>query len=186
MPVDGPSGAGRPAPRTWTGERPSDVDLIRLAIELAGRAAETGDVPIGAVVLSAEGVTVGEGWNAREATTDPIAHAEIVALRAAARALGSWNLTGCTMAVTVEPCTMCAGAAVAARLATVVFGCWEPKTGAAGSLWDVLRDRRLPHRVEVRGGVLEAECAALVREFFVDRRAGAGPPDRADQPRPRG
>jgi tRNA(adenine34) deaminase len=173
---------GRPGARTWTGERQSDVDLIRLALALAGRTVETADVPIGAVVVSAEGVTVGEGWNAREAASDPTAHAEIVALRAAARALGTWNLTGCTMAVTVEPCTMCAGAGVAARLATVVFGCWEPKTGAAGSLWDVLRDRRLPHRVEVRGGVLEAECAALVRDFFVDRRADAGPA----RPDPRG
>ena len=171
----GPPDDGRPGVRTWTGERPSDVDLIRLALALAGRTVETADVPIGAVVVSAEGVTVGEGWNAREAAGDPTAHAEIVALRAAARALGTWNLTGCTMAVTVEPCTMCSGAAVSARLATVVFGCWEPKTGAAGSLWDVLRDRRLPHRVEVRGGVLEAECAALVRDFFVDRRADAGP-----------
>jgi|SRR6478752_3656188 tRNA(adenine34) deaminase len=149
----------------------TDAELIALALALAGRAAETGDVPIGAVVVSPDGVTVGEGWNAREATSDPTAHAEIVALRAAARSLGTWNLTGCTMAVTVEPCTMCAGAVVAARLATLVFGCWEPKTGAAGSLWDVLRDRRLPHRVQVRGGVLEEQCAAVVQEFFTDRRA---------------
>src|SRR5664279_2683101 len=99
-----------------------------------------------------------------------IAHALIVALRAAAVALDGWNLAGCTLAVTVEPCTMCAGAIGAARVDRVVFGCWEPKTGAAGSLWDVLRDRRLTHRVEVRGGVLEAECAALVREFFAGRR----------------
>src|SRR6478609_350406 len=148
----------------------TDAELIALALALAGRAAETGDVPIGAVVVSPDGVTVGEGWNAREATSDPTAHAEIVALRAAARSLGTWNLTGCTMAVTVEPCTMCAGAIVAARLAVLVFGCWEPKTGAAGSLWDVLRDRRLPHRVQVRGGVLEEECAALIRQFFVERR----------------
>ena len=156
--------------RAVGGERLNDGDLIRLALALAGRATETVDVPIGAVVLSPDGVTIGEGWNAREATGDPTAHAEIVALRAAARSLGTWNLTGCTMAVTVEPCTMCAGAVVAARLATLVFGCWEPKTGAAGSLWDVLRDRRLPHRVQVRGGVLEAECAALIQQFFVERR----------------
>jgi tRNA(adenine34) deaminase len=115
-------------------------------------------------------VTVGEGWNAREATGDPTAHAEIVALRAAAASLGHWNLQGCTMAVTVEPCTMCAGAIVASRVARVVFGCWEPKTGAAGSLWDVLRDRRLTHRVEVRGGVLQDECAALLLNFFAGRR----------------
>ena len=149
------------------------------ALELAREARERGEVPVGAVLVM-DGEILGRGFNQPVSLNDPTAHAEIVALRAAARALGTWNLTGCTMAVTVEPCTMCAGAAVAARLATVVFGCWEPKTGAAGSLWDVLRDRRLPHRVEVRGGVLEAECAALVRDFFVDRRAAA-PPYRADQ-----
>ncbi|MGS0683629.1 tRNA adenosine(34) deaminase TadA [Nakamurella sp. GG22] len=153
--------------------RPTDPELIRLALALAGRAAGTADVPIGAVVLSPDGVTVGEGWNTREATGDPTAHAEIVALRAAAASLGQWNLQGCTLAVTVEPCTMCAGAIVAARIARVVFGCWEPKTGAAGSLWDVLRDRRLTHRVEVRGGVLEDECASLLLEFFAGRRVGA-------------
>jgi tRNA(adenine34) deaminase len=151
-------------------DRATDVELIRLALCLATRARDTGDVPIGAVVVSPEGVTIGEGWNCREATSDPTAHAEMVALRAAARSLGRWNLTGCTIAVTVEPCTMCAGAIVAARAARVVFGCWEPKTGAAGSLWDVLRDRRLTHRVEVFGGVLEDECAALVQTFFADRR----------------
>ena len=121
-------------------------------------------------MLGPSGEIVGEGRNAREVTGDPTAHAEIVALRAAAVALGGWNLAGCTLAVTVEPCTMCAGAIGAARIDRVVFGCWEPKTGAAGSLWDVLRDRRLTHRVEVRGGVLEADCAALVRDFFAGRR----------------
>ena len=151
--------------------RATDDELIRLALALAGRATATGDVPIGALVLAPDDVTVGEGWNAREATGDPTAHAEIVALRAAARALGSWNLTGCTIAVTVEPCTMCAGAMTLARLHRVVFGCWEPKTGAAGSLWDVLRDRRLTHRVEVRGGVLADECAALLQDFFAAQRA---------------
>jgi tRNA(adenine34) deaminase len=110
--------------------RATDTELIRLAMALAGQAAATGDVPIGALVLAPDGVTIGEGWNAREATGDPTAHAEIVALRAAARALGDWNLTGCTMAVTVEPCTMCAGAITLARLDRVVFGCWEPKTGS--------------------------------------------------------
>jgi len=151
--------------------RATDAELIRLAIALASRATATGDVPIGAVVLAPDGVTVGEGWNTREATGDPTAHAEIIALRAAARALGNWNLTGCTIAVTVEPCTMCAGAMTLARLDRVVFGCWEPKTGAAGSLWDVLRDRRLTHRVEVRGGVLEDECASLLQDFFAAQRA---------------
>jgi len=148
----------------------SDEELIRIALALAAQAPATGDVPVGALVLGPSGEIVGEGRNAREATGDPTSHAEIVALRAAAVALGGWNLAGCTLAVTVEPCTMCAGAIGAARVDRVVFGCWEPKTGAAGSLWDVLRDRRLTHRVEVRGGVLEAECAALVREFFAGRR----------------
>jgi tRNA(adenine34) deaminase len=170
---------GAPPARAGVGEPATDADLMRLALALAERAAETADVPIGALMLSPEGVTVGEGWNAREATSDPTAHAEIIALRAAARSLGTWNLTGCTLVVTVEPCTMCAGAVVAARVAKVVFGCWEPKTGAAGSLWDVLRDRRLPHRVEVRGGVMQAECAALVQRFFVERRA-------PEDPHPRG
>jgi len=151
-------------------ERPTDVDLMSVALSLARRSAETADVPIGAVVVSPDGVIVGEGWNAREATGDPTAHAEIVAIRAAARALGGWNLTGCTIAVTVEPCTMCAGAVVAARMTRLVFGCWEPKTGAAGSLWDVLRDRRLTHRVEVRAGVQEDRCADLLRTFFAERR----------------
>jgi tRNA(adenine34) deaminase len=151
-------------------DRATDAELIQLALALAGRGLDSGDVPIGAVVVAPDGVTIGEGWNAREASADPTAHAEIMALRAAARSLGRWNLSGCTIAVTVEPCTMCAGAIVAARAARVVFGCWEPKTGAAGSLWDVLRDRRLTHRVEVRGGVLEEECAALVRAFFAGRR----------------
>jgi tRNA(adenine34) deaminase len=148
----------------------SDEDLVRIALALAAQAPATGDVPVGALVLGPSGQILGEGRNAREATGDPTAHAEIVALRAAAVALDGWNLTGCTLAVTVEPCTMCAGAIGAARVDRVVFGCWVPKSGAAGSLWDVLRDRRLTHRVEVRGGVLEAECAALVREFFAGRR----------------
>ena len=148
----------------------TDGELMQLALALADRALESGDVPIGAAVIAPDGVAIGEGWNAREATGDPTAHAEILALRAAARVLGQWNLTGCTLAVTVEPCTMCAGAIVNARVARVVFGCWEPKTGAAGSLWDVLRDRRLTHRVEVRGGVLENDCADLLRTFFANHR----------------
>ncbi len=150
--------------------RASDVRLIRLALDLARRAASTGDVPVGALVLDPAGCVVGEGWNAREANVDPTAHAEIMALRAAAATRGGWNLAGCTLAVTVEPCTMCAGAIGLARIDTLVFGCWEPKTGAAGSLWDVLRDRRLAHRVEVRGGVLADDCAELMRTFFADRR----------------
>jgi len=148
-----------------------DEALIRAALLEAHRAPATGDVPIGAVVVGgADGDLLGTGWNRREELADPTAHAEIVALRAAAAARGSWNLSGTTLAVTVEPCTMCAGAIVNARVARVVFGCWEPKTGAAGSLWDVLRDRRLTHRVEVRGGVLEQECAAPLLRFFGDLR----------------
>ena len=124
------------------------------------------DVPVGAVVYGPDGAELGVGANERELTGDPTAHAEIVALRRAAGRVGSWHLDGCTLVVTLEPCTMCAGAIVLARVATVVFGAWEPKTGAAGSLWDVLRDRRLNHRPEVYPGVREAECAALLRDFF--------------------
>jgi tRNA(adenine34) deaminase len=152
------------------GPLPGDLTLVRAALAEARLAVASGDVPVGAVVARPDGTVLGAGHNAREATGDPTAHAEIQALRSAAAAVGNWNLTGLTLAVTVEPCTMCAGAAVAARVQRVVFGCWEPKTGAAGSLWDVLRDRRLTHRVEVRGGVLASECAGLLEEFFAGRR----------------
>jgi len=129
------------------------------------------DVPIGAVVFAPDGTPLASAHNAREELGDPTAHAEILALRAAARLYGDgWRLEGCTLAVTVEPCTMCAGALVLARVARVVFGAWEPKTGAAGSLWDVVRDRRLNHRPEVIGGVLEDECAALLEDFFARHR----------------
>jgi tRNA(adenine34) deaminase len=124
------------------------------------------DVPVGAVVYGADGTELASGRNERELTGDPTAHAEIVALRLAAAVLGTWRLDGCTLVVTLEPCTMCAGALVLARVSTVVFGAWEPKTGAVGSLWDVVRDRRLNHRPEVYAGVLEAECAAQMRSFF--------------------
>jgi tRNA(adenine34) deaminase len=124
------------------------------------------DVPVGAVVYGPDGTELATGRNERELTGDPTAHAEIVALRRAAAALGHWRLDGCALVVTLEPCTMCAGAIVLARIATVVFGAWEPKTGAVGSLWDVVRDRRLNHRPEVYPGVLEPEAAALVRDFF--------------------
>ena len=129
------------------------------------------DVPIGAVVFGADGIELARAANAREALVDPTAHAEILALRAAAGALGDgWRLEGATIAVTVEPCTMCAGALVMARVGRLVFGAWEPKTGAAGSLWDVVRDRRLTHRPQVRGGVLADECAALMEDFFSRHR----------------
>ena len=130
----------------------ADESLIRAAIAAAG-AAGCDDVPIGAVVVDADGVELARAANAREALGDPTAHAEILALRAAAARHGDgWRLEGATIAVTVEPCTMCAGALVMARVARLVFGAWEPKTGAAGSLWDVVRDRRLTHRPQVRGG----------------------------------
>ncbi|MDL5154553.1 nucleoside deaminase [Actinomycetospora termitidis] len=140
--------------------------LIVRALEVA-RTAHPADVPVGAVVVDAAGRELASATNAREALGDPTAHAEILALRAAARVHGDgWRLGGCTLAVTLEPCTMCAGAAVLARVDRVVFGAWEPKTGAAGSLWDVVRDRRLTHRPEVLGGVREQECSELLREWF--------------------
>jgi len=147
-----------------------DESLIRAAISAAGSVGPD-DVPIGAVVVDADGVDLARAANAREALADPTAHAEILALRAAARVHGDgWRLEGATLAVTVEPCTMCAGALVMARVARVVFGAWEPKTGAVGSLWDVVRDRRLTHRPEVRGGVLAEDCAALLDGFFARHR----------------
>jgi tRNA(adenine34) deaminase len=149
---------------------PADESLIRAAIAAAGDAGPD-DVPIGAVVFGANGAELARAANAREALGDPTAHAEILALRAAARVCGDgWRLEGATLAVTVEPCTMCAGALVLARVARVVFGAWEPKTGAVGSLWDVVRDRRLPYRPEVRGGVLADDCAALLKGFFSGHR----------------
>ncbi|MGB8650977.1 MAG: tRNA adenosine(34) deaminase TadA [Mycobacteriales bacterium] len=143
---------------------------MRLALAEAARAPEHADVPVGAVVLDEAGVVVGSGHNDRERSGDPTAHAEVLAIRAAAAARGSWRLDGCTLVVTLEPCTMCAGAAVLARLDTVVYGAVDPKAGAAGSLWDVLRDRRLNHRPQVLPGVLAEECGALLREFFEPHR----------------
>jgi tRNA(adenine34) deaminase len=147
-----------------------DDDAVRAAIDAAGSAGSE-DVPIGAVVFGPDGVELARAANAREALGDPTAHAEILALRAAAAVYGDgWRLVGTTIAVTVEPCTMCAGALVMARVKRLVFGAWEPKTGAAGSLWDVVCDRRLTHRPEVRGGVLADECAALLESFFARQR----------------
>jgi tRNA(adenine34) deaminase len=140
------------------------------ALTLAQRAADAGDVPVGALVVDASGEVVGEGWNLREVDQDPTAHAEVVALRAAAARLGSWRLDGCTLVVTMEPCPMCAGAAMLARVERVVLGAWDPKLGACGSVWDVVRDRRATHRAEVVGGVLEEECADVVRRFFEGHR----------------
>lgn len=137
----------------------------------AARSAPDGDVPIGAVIFGPDGTELARAANRREADGDPTAHAEVLALREAARVHGDgWRLTGCTLAVTVEPCAMCAGAIGLARISSVVFGAWEPKTGAVGSQWDLLRDQRLLHRPQVRGGVLAGECGALVAEFFAGRR----------------
>jgi tRNA(adenine34) deaminase len=127
-------------------------------------------VPIGAVVLDQAGEVIGRGRNAREATGDPTAHAEVLALRQAAATRGGWRLDGCTLVVTLEPCTMCAGAAVLSRVDRIVFGAWNEEMGAVGTLWDVVRDRRLNHRPEVLTGVAESDCAALLRDFFADRR----------------
>ena len=154
----------------------ADEALVRRAIEVAGDAPTTGDIPIGAVLVDVDGVELAAACNAREATGDPTAHAELLVLRAGAARLrevgrdSGWRLAGCTLAVTVELCTMCAGALVAARVHRLVFGAWEPKTGAVGSLWDVVRDRRSPHRPEVVGGVLAPECAALLTGFMRLRR----------------
>jgi tRNA(adenine34) deaminase len=147
---------------------------MRAAMAEARSAAGGADVPVGAVVVDAAGAMVGRGHNVREATGDPTGHAEVVALRAAAAGRGGWRLDGCTLVVTLEPCTMCAGALVLARVDRVVFGADDPKAGAVGSLWDVVRDRRLNHRPEVVPGVLAAECADLLNDFFRSRRA-SGP-----------
>ncbi|MGW3416564.1 tRNA adenosine(34) deaminase TadA [Streptomyces phaeochromogenes] len=143
---------------------------MRLALDEAGSAVRGGDVPVGAVVLSPDGTTVlATGHNEREATGDPTAHAEVLAIRRAAAKLGGWRLGGCTLVVTLEPCTMCAGAVVQSRVDRVVYGARDEKAGAAGSLWDVVRDRRLNHRPEVIAGVLDEECARLLTDFFRDR-----------------
>lgn len=143
---------------------------MRRALAEAERAPAGGDVPVGAVVLDAAGVVIGRGYNQRELRGDPTAHAEMDALREAAGTRAGWRLTGCTLVVTLEPCTMCAGAAVLARVARVVYGAADPKTGAVGSLWDVVRDRRLNHRPEVLGGVLADECGAALARFFAEHR----------------
>lgn len=140
------------------------------ALALAAEAAGRGDVPVGAVVMDAAGQVIGEGRNLREETHDPTAHAEVVAMRAAAASIGSWNLDGCTLVVTLEPCLMCAGALLQARISRLVFGAWDDKAGAAGSMYDVVRDRRLPYRAEVIGGLQESQSATLLKQFFEERR----------------
>lgn len=148
----------------------ADRDAMGLALEQARLALAIDEVPVGAVMLSPSGAVIGAGHNLREAQLDPTAHAEVLALRQAAVALGDWQLVGCTLVVTLEPCTMCAGALVQARIARLVFGAWDEKAGAVGSLWDVVRDRRLNHRPEVYSGVRADECAELLTGFFTDRR----------------
>ncbi|WP_119698631.1 nucleoside deaminase [Microbacterium halotolerans] len=149
---------------------PADVDLMRGALALAEEAAAAGEVPVGAVVTDPTGTIIGRGRNRREAAGDPSAHAEIVALREAASRRGHWNLSGCTLVVTLEPCLMCAGALLQAHISRLVFGAWDDKAGAAGSMYDVVRDRRLPYRAEVIGGVMEQETRAPLETFFEERR----------------
>jgi tRNA(adenine34) deaminase len=145
-------------------------EAMRLALAEAALALPHADVPVGAVVLGPDGAVLGAGHNEREATGDPTAHAEVLALRRAAERLGTWRLEGCTLVVTLEPCTMCAGALVLARVDRLVYGAEDPKAGAAGSLWDVVRDRRLNHRPEVLRGVLAPECGGLLKDFFSSYR----------------
>src|SRR5262245_51427520 len=145
---------------------------MRLALAEAALAPATGDVPVGCVLVEADGTVLGRGHNAREARGDPTAHAEVLAIREAAQARGEWRLTGCTLVVTLEPCTMCAGALVLARVDRLVFGAYDAKAGAVGSLWDVVRDRRLNHRPEVVGEVLADDCTALLDDFFAHQRLG--------------
>jgi tRNA(adenine34) deaminase len=145
---------------------------MRVALDLARASVATSDVPVGAVVLDADGEVVGRGSNRREADVDPTAHAEVLALRAAAAGRGEWRLGGCTLVVTLEPCTMCAGAVVLSRVDRLVFGAFDDKAGAVGSLWDVIRDRRLNHRPEVVSGVLAEQSTALLGDFFAGHRDG--------------
>jgi tRNA(adenine34) deaminase len=144
-------------------------ELMREALVVAKSALSTGDVPVGAIVVNKDGVIVGKGFNEREANNDPTAHAEVVAIRNAAARLQNSRLDGCTLIVTLEPCAMCAGAIAQSRISKLVFGAWDEKAGAVGSVWDVLRDPRSIYKVEVTSGVLEDECAGLLKEFFSDK-----------------
>jgi len=153
-----------------TDDSSADSMAMARALVLAAEAGTAGDVPVGAVVMDASGAIISEGRNERELTGDPTAHAEVLALRRAAERTGSWNLEGHTLVVTLEPCLMCAGALLQARISRVVFGSWDDKAGAAGSVYDVVRDRRLPYRAEVVGGVEAAASAALLGAFFESRR----------------
>ncbi|HWS51802.1 MAG TPA: tRNA adenosine(34) deaminase TadA [Microbacterium sp.] len=148
----------------------ADIEGMRRALTLAAEASSAEEIPVGAVVLDSAGRIIAEGRNTREETHDPTGHAEVEALRRAAASIGTWNLEGHTLVVTLEPCVMCAGAILQARIGRVVFGAWDEKAGAAGSMYDVLRDRRLPYRAEVVGGVEADAATSLLREFFERRR----------------
>jgi tRNA(adenine34) deaminase len=149
--------------------RPTDVDFMRRALELAGRARDSQEVPVGAIVVH-NGTVIGEGWNRPISDTDPTSHAEIVAMRAAAAKLQNYRLERSVLYVTLEPCAMCVGAAINARIARVVFGAWDPKAGACGSVFDLPREPKVTHRLDVFGGVCSEECSALLRRFFEARR----------------
>jgi tRNA(adenine34) deaminase len=147
----------------------NNEELMRLALDVARIAPQSGDIPVGAIIINSEGVVIGKGFNEREANNDPTAHAEIVAIRGAASRLQKSRLDGCTLIVTLEPCAMCAGAIAQSRIAKVIYGAWDEKAGAVGSVWDVLRDPRSIFKVEVTAGVLERECAELLTDFFKDK-----------------
>ncbi len=147
----------------------NNEELMRLALDVARIAPQTGDIPVGAIVINSEGVVIGRGFNEREANNDPTAHAEIVAIRSAAARLQKPRLDGCTLIVTLEPCAMCAGSIAQSRISKVIYGAWDEKAGAVGSVWDVLRDPRSIFKVEVVAGVLEKECAELLTDFFKDK-----------------
>jgi tRNA(adenine34) deaminase len=147
----------------------NNEELMRLALDVARIAPQSGDIPVGAIIINSEGVVIGKGFNEREANNDPTAHAEIVAIRGAASRLQKSRLDGCTLIVTLEPCAMCAGAIAQSRIAKVIYGAWDEKAGAVGSVWDVLRDPRSIFKVEVVAGVLERECAELLTDFFKDK-----------------
>jgi tRNA(adenine34) deaminase len=159
------------SPKSWSRKisQRTPEELMRDAIAIASAATSTGDVPVGAIVINKDGVVVGKGSNEREANNDPTAHAEIVAIRNAASRLQNSRLDGCTLIVTLEPCAMCAGAIAQSRISRVIFGAWDEKAGAVGSVWDVLRDPRSIFKVEVTAGILEKECAALLKDFFSDK-----------------
>ena len=148
----------------------SNEELMRQALDIARSALASNDVPVGALVLNSNGEVISTGANQREIDNDPSAHAEVVAMREAGKKLNNWRLDGCTVVVTLEPCAMCAGAIAQSRVKTLIFGAWDEKAGAVGSIWDVLRDPRSPHRTEVISGILEKECADILAQFFKTKR----------------